>query len=483
MPPNTDLNPDEFTQLGRYQIKQRLGGGTHAVVYQAEDTLLNRTVALKVLKPMWASDPEMVSRFTREARAAANLMHSHIAWVFDFGEIEGVYFLAVRYVEGPTLDRVIEDRGKIPWQESLEYLSELGSALDYAHGKDVIHRDVKPKNIIISASEGAVLTDFGLVKTGFDASFQTKADMIIGTPEYIPPEIWNGEKASPATDQYALACVFVEMLSGKPLFSGTRLDEIIRKHLEPPSLSDTWPGEIPPGAELILRQALSPNPEDRFPNQGAFVKALKETKPITSEEILRRSQQFLEQQAQQQASGPISMAADSADRNHLADKEHLAEKNHLTEVKRPNQAPPLTQPFEGDSLPSSSPPPEEIGKGWKRRIRSLVNRPPQSEKEAEKAASKKFALRLQAKPVKVFHLEGDQLTLGRSPDCHIALEDMNVSRHHARLLQADQGYKIQDLNSKNGTFVNGKQITGIAPLTPGDEVMLGSTTLFVFEQE
>jgi serine/threonine protein kinase len=416
---------------------------------------------LKVLKPMWASNPEMISRFTREARAAANLMHSNIAWVFDFGEIEGIYFLAVRYVEGPSLDKFISERGKVPWQEALEFIEELGSALDYAHAKDVIHRDVKPKNIIISTTEGAVLTDFGLVKAGFDASFQTKADMIIGTPEYIPPEIWNGEAASAATDQYALACVFVEMLSGKPLFSGTRLDEIIRKHLEPPSLSDTWPGDIPPGAELILRQALSTDPGERYPNLGVFVRALKETKPLTSEEIIRQSQQILREQALQKESG----------------------QSQDFEEEAPEAAQASVASTPGNAALPSVVPEAEAARGWKGRLRNLVNRSASTEKDPEKPAARKFALRLMTKPVKVFHLKGDQLTIGRSPDCQIPIEDMNVSRQHAELLLTAQGYKIQDLHSKNGTFVNRKQVIGTSPLSPGDEVMLGSTTLFIFEQE
>ena len=112
MPSDIDPDLNELTQLGRYQIVQRLGGGAHAVVYKAEDTLLKRPVALKVLKPVWASNTEMVSRFTREARAAGNLMHAHIAWVFDFGEIQGFYYLAVRYVEGPTLQKFIAVRAK-----------------------------------------------------------------------------------------------------------------------------------------------------------------------------------------------------------------------------------------------------------------------------------------------------------------------------------------------------------------------------------
>jgi serine/threonine protein kinase len=461
MPLNIDPDLNELTQLGRYRIEQRLGGGAHAVVYKAEDTLLKRPVALKVLKPAWASNAEMISRFTREARAAGNLMHSHIAWVFDFGEIEGIYYLAVRYVEGPTLQELIAERGKILWQEALRYMEELGSALDYAHAKEAVHRDVKPNNIIISTTEGAVLTDFGLVKASIDVSFQTKADMVIGTPEYIPPEIWNGEDASPATDQYALACVFVEMLSGKPLFFGTRLDEIISKHLEPNSLMDTWPGDIPPGAELILRKALAANPSDRYPNLGLFVQALKEIKPLTSEEIIRRSQQILKDLPMQKilAQPPDSQAAIP----------EAAQASFALALGELDQLPVPTQ--------------REAAKGWKSRFRNLVKRPESPEKEAGKVVSKKFALQLMIKPVKVFHLHGDQLSIGRNPDCQIMVEDMNISRHHAELLLTPQGYQIRDLGSKNGTFVNGKLISGVSPLSPGDEVRLGSTILLIYEQE
>lgn len=455
---DSDLN--ELTQLGRYQIEKRLGGGAHAVVYKAEDTLLKRPVALKVLKPAWVSNTEMISRFTREARAAGNLMHAHIAWVFDFGAEEGIYYLAARYVEGPTLQELIAARGKIPWQEALKYTEDLGSALDYAHAKEVIHRDVKPNNIIISSTEGAVLTDFGLVKASIDASFQTKADMILGTPEYIPPEIWNGESASPATDQYALACVFAEMLSGKPLFFGSRLDEIINKHLEPNSLRDTWPGDILPEAGLILRKALAANPLHRYPNLGSFVQALKETKPLTSEEIIRRSQQILNEQP--------------------ADK---------VQVKPPVSTVVIPKAVQPGSIPSAGVEDELTGltqgedaKGWKNRFKKLVNRPALPEKKAKKVAPKKFALRLISKPIKVFHLQGNRLSIGRNPDCQVLIEDMNVSRHHAVLLLTAQGYQIQDLGSKNGTFLNGKRITGATLLSPGDEVRLGNTLLLIYEQ-
>ncbi len=200
------------------------------------------------------------------------------------------------------------------------------------------------------------------------------------------------------------------------------------------------------------------------------MKALKETRPLTSDEIIRRSQQFLDQKVKQKEPGQVSAVEELVEGNHLAEAEFIDGSNISLE--------------EGSSAAAAqaSTPQVEARHGWRNRIRGLVSRSPYNEKEAEKI-TKKFALRLNTKPVKVFHLDGDHLIMGRSTDCHITIEDMNVSRRHAELLLTSQGYQIQDLGSKNGTFVNGKLVNSFSPLSPGDEVMLGSTTSFFFEQE
>jgi hypothetical protein len=162
--------------------------------------------------------------------------------------------------------------------------------------------------------------------------------------------------------------------------------------------------------------------------------------------------------------------------------EELAEGDHLAEAEFKNGSNIASELESSAAAALALPPQAEAGKGWRNRIRGLVSRSPHNEKETEKVTNK-FALRLDTKPVKVFHLDGDHLIIGRSPDCHITMEDMNVSRRHAELLLTSQGYQIQDLGSKNGTFVNGKQVISVSPLSPGDEVMLGSTTAFTFEQE
>jgi len=261
---------DDRKQLGRYQIKSHLGTGAFAEVYKAVDGVLNRVVALKVLKPMLVADSEAFNRFQCEAQVAANLFHPQIATVLDMGEVEGSYYIAMRYVDGRSLDKVLSVRGALPWDEALRITEQVGSALQFAHDKGLVHRDVKPQNIIVSASEGAVLTDFGLVKAMLSSGMSSTTSMI-GTPAYIPPEIWEGKEATPASDQYALACVLAEMLTGKVLFNGKTPPAVMAKHFQPPELPAAWPKDAPSGLPAVLSKALAKTPQERYTSNSEFL--------------------------------------------------------------------------------------------------------------------------------------------------------------------------------------------------------------------
>jgi serine/threonine-protein kinase len=259
--------------LGKYQIESFLGMGASAEVYKALDTTLKRIVALKVLKSALVADEEAFARFTQEAQTLASLVHPQIAWVWDLGEADGRYFIAMRYVDGQSLDKVIAERGALPWEETLKITEQVASSLEFAHDKGLVHRDVKPQNIMIGKSEGAVLTDFGLVKA-LHSSGMTSTTSMIGTPSYIAPEIWEGEEASPASDQYALASVITEMLTGRVLFGGTT-PAIMKKHLlEPPSLPEKPPEGFPNGILIALQRALGKNPVGRYASVKQFVSEL-----------------------------------------------------------------------------------------------------------------------------------------------------------------------------------------------------------------
>jgi len=273
----------DFKQLSRYTIESHLGSGAFADVYKALDSVLNRTVALKVLKPMLVADSEAFARFTREAQVAATLFHPQIATVLDMGEADGYYFIAMRYVDGKSLDRIIAERGILPWEQALKITEQIASALQFAHDKGLIHLDVKPQNIIISTSEGAVLTDFGLVRAIVSSGMTTTTSMI-GTPSYIAPEIWEGQEASPATDQYALACVLAEMLTGKVLFGGKTPPAVMAKHFKLPEWPAAWPVGIPADVSIVLGKALAPRPQERYASNQEFLAALRTSRerPVSS---------------------------------------------------------------------------------------------------------------------------------------------------------------------------------------------------------
>jgi len=279
-------------QLGKYTLTDQIGEGEFGVVFKANDDI-GRVVAVKVLKPGWSFDPKVVERFRNEAKVASGLFHPHIATTLDFGHERGRLYLVMRYVEGRSLNTIISQEGRLPWKESVDTLGQIADALDYAHQRGLIHRDIKPANIIVSASEGAVLTDFGLIKAVRESGLSTTG-VIMGTPNYLAPEIWEGQEATLQTDIYSLGCVFYEMLMGNKLFEGSSAPQIMKKHLlEGPRFPESWPEDVPAGVEGPLRKALAYNPEDRFQSTGEFFAALKAGATITP--IPRRASDSVDQ--------------------------------------------------------------------------------------------------------------------------------------------------------------------------------------------
>jgi len=274
--------------LGKYEILEKLGEGATAEVYRARDTVLGREVALKLLKPALMADPASFARFTKEAHAAAGLFHDHIATVLDMGESDGCYFIAMRYIEGMSLYEYLRKNGTLPWESVKKLAQQIGSALSHAHAQGYIHRDIKPSNIMVSSKGDFVLTDFGLTRAMLESGMTSITGAILGTPPYIPPEIWNGKEASPLSDQYSFACVIDEAITGHSLFSGATPQEIITKHLvNKPEISG-YPAEIPENVRFIIQKALSKNCQDRFPDIQSFTKALIDPKNFDAVTYLKQ---------------------------------------------------------------------------------------------------------------------------------------------------------------------------------------------------
>ncbi len=262
-------------KLGKYQLEELLGEGAFAWVYRATDADLGRAVALKVLKPAWLNDAQALSRFKQEARTMANLHHPNIAVIYEVGEADGQVYLAQFLVDGESLAARLR-RGGLAWAEMLRILQPVAAALDYAHSQGVIHRDIKPPNILLAKNGQPYLGDFGLVRAAEgSASLSASAGGLIGTPAYMAPEQWEGQPATPATDVYALSCVAVEMLTGRMLFDGSTPAVVMKQHLiEGPRLPEQWPAGIPAETTAVLQRGLTEKPGERIQSADELVTAL-----------------------------------------------------------------------------------------------------------------------------------------------------------------------------------------------------------------
>src|ERR687884_316174 len=229
---------------GRYLIERKLGSGGMADVYLAEDNELGRRVALKLLNERHANDDQFVERFRREAQSAAGLNHPNIVSIFDRGQAEGTYYIAMEYLDGRTLKELLVRNGPTPVPIALDYARQILSALSFAHRNGIVHRDIKPHNIVVGPDGRLKVTDFGIARSG--ASQMTEAGSIVGTAQYLSPEQARGAAVDARSDLYSLGVVLYEMLTGKVPFTGDTPLEIAMKHLsqipEPPS---EWRAEVP----------------------------------------------------------------------------------------------------------------------------------------------------------------------------------------------------------------------------------------------
>lgn len=264
-------------ELGHYRIIEQLGEGGMAIVYKAFDTHLERDVAVKVIRTDQFAPAvleKILKRFEREAKLLAKLSHPNIVGVIDYGEYENIPYLVMEYLPGGTLK---ERLGKpIPAGEAARILLPVARALDYAHRQGMIHRDVKPSNILITADGEPMLTDFGIAKLleGGDSQTLTGTGVGIGTPEYMAPEQWIGE-ATQASDQYSLGVIFYEMVTGRKPFSADTPAAILLKQTNDPLPSPkTFVPKINKETENFIYKAMARNPKDRFPDMGTASKVL-----------------------------------------------------------------------------------------------------------------------------------------------------------------------------------------------------------------
>ena len=263
-------------KLGKYEILERVGDGGFGIVYHARDPKLDRQVAIKVLRSDLASAPDFVDRFRREARLAASLRHPNIVSIIEVNDdAEGHLYLVMDYLPGGSLAQQMETDKPMQLSRAVEVLGPIAEALDYAHSRNIIHRDVKPANIMFGEDGKPVLTDFGLVKSTLETG-TTTTGITLGTAEYMAPEQIQGKEVGPATDLYALGIMAYQMLTGRAPFKGNTPFDVQSKHVhdappDPRTLNPVLPGDVVP----ILIQALAKEPAQRFSSGKAFVSELK----------------------------------------------------------------------------------------------------------------------------------------------------------------------------------------------------------------
>ena len=277
---------EEGTPFGRYQLIELLGRGGMGEVWRAHDTAIDRVVALKMLLPHFATDPDFEKRFRREARAAARLDDPHVVPIYDVGEIDGRLYVTMRLITGTDLQTLI-DAGPLDPKRAVSIIEQIAAALHNAHRAGLVHRDVKPSNILLDENDFAYLIDFGIARTAEDTGL-TMTGAAIGTWAYMAPERFNTDEIHPSSDIYALACVLYQCLTGQQPFPGSTLEQIAVGHMvSPPPKPSEKSGAVPSALDEVIATGLAKQPADRYPTAIEMASAARQVFTESSQPIAR----------------------------------------------------------------------------------------------------------------------------------------------------------------------------------------------------
>jgi eukaryotic-like serine/threonine-protein kinase len=420
---------------GRYKLIDELGRGSFATVYIARDTKTNRIYAMKIMHYDLADDGELLARFQREAHILQSLSDPHIVRIFEYGDENDLHFILMDYIDGQNLKYHTLTHGPMEADRALDYARQIAEGLDTAFKHGVVHRDIKPQNIVINSKDVAKITDFGLARSRETVTL-TQSNVFMGTAYYIPPEqAESGRLADIRSDLYSLATVLFEMVAGHPPFEGETAVDIVVKHMNEkvPSLCRLR-ADLPPELDAFMQKAMAKTPADRYGTPQEFIAALE------------RVQQLI----------PAIERQQTAERGAIGKQQ-----NNGSEPAEALALPPVQQPQRSASLPQEQ------------RARQ--------ERVVADGAPQKQARLLVLSSNQTIPLMGELMVVGRHDPVlgiypEINLADKTVGRRHAYLRFQHGQYSVEDLNALNKTRLNGVILTPHEerPLKDGDILRFGS---------
>jgi pSer/pThr/pTyr-binding forkhead associated (FHA) protein len=454
------------TVIGGYRILNLLGQGGMGVVYLAENVTTGQKVALKLLTPDLARSSGFRERFVREANYASSMRHPNVIEVFDAGEQDDVLYIAMQFVEGEDLKSLLTRERQLDARRTVGILGQIASALDSAHSTGLMHRDIKPGNVMIAAGspEHCYLTDFGLSKNpSSDSIALTAQGEFVGTIDYTAPELVLGKKADSRLDVYSLGCLFYECLAGQPPFPKERDVEVLYAHIQDPVPKVTaMRPDLPSALDDVIEKAMAKKPEDRFDTCSAFIDV---ARAIVGEPAAAPPPPPPHPPGQGPGGAGPGAAAPPPP------PPPAPGPPPAPEPPAPPPAPVPAPPAPAAETPTPSPSPQVAG----------ANEPTDAPAPHEDVPDA-IELHVTDGPAagSMLHVASEELLIGRqAPGDGKLGNDIEISRRHARVTRESSGFFIEDLGSTNGTFVNGERITGARKLAVGDKLEMGDTKLEV----
>jgi serine/threonine protein kinase len=456
--------PSTGTEFANYRLEALLGRGGMSVVYRAHHIRLSRKVALKFLDPQLARDESFRERFIRESKAAAAIDHPNIVPIYEAGEHEGLFFIAMRYVEGVDLKSLLEQSGRLDPAPTFSIIAQVGSALDAAHARGLVHRDVKPQNVLIVSGAGpeprdhVYLTDFGLTRDTTSSAVLTAAGDFVGTIDYAAPEQIESRSLDRRTDIYSLGCLLYECLTGLVPFRRENEVAVMYAHLleAPPSVRSERP-DLSAGLDAVVARAMAKSKEERFGSCKEMVNALRSE--LSDGEAPSRDWD----------SGESTTTAPSRRARVPERGEDLQEVVTTGERSAAVGGTPSQQTVQRSRPSIAESPADEV---IERKTVSVEAEPVKHARLLYKSGSAKESL---------CDLKEPSVTVGRDPQAEISVDDSSISWRHATFEPSGSEWFVFDLGSLNGTVLNGKRLAANQKglLSPGAEIKLGRTT-FIF---